>query len=126
MMNRVILGGLSVLLLSTVTAPIVKAEMMPTQMEQATATAEPMPERIATRMAVTPFNLVFLAFHGFFEKEGVPSSMSLVSAYVRGKVTANDLVKIAIAMNRLPSNTLDNQNYINQVDSQLKSLSADN
>jgi hypothetical protein len=126
MMNRLILGSLSVLLLSTTTAPAVKAEVVATPMAQTTAAAEPMPERIATRMAVTPFNLVFLAFHGFFEKEGIPSSMSLVSAYVRGKVTANDLVKIAIAMNRLPSNTVNNQNYINQVDAQLKSLATDN
>lgn len=125
MMNRLILGGLSVLLLSTTTAPAVKAEVVATPIAQTTAATEPMPERIATRMAVTPFNLVFLAFHGFFETEGIPSSMSLVSAYVRGKVTANDLVKIAIAMNRLPSNTLNNQNYINQVDAQLKSLAAD-
>jgi hypothetical protein len=124
-MNRLILGSLSVLLLSTTIVPTVKAEVTATPMAQATVATEPMPERIATRMAVTPFNLVFLAFHGFFEKEGIPSSMSLVSAYVRGKVTANDLVKIAIAMNRLPSNTLNNRNYINQVDAQLKSLASD-
>ncbi|GAB4187861.1 MAG: hypothetical protein Fur006_28010 [Coleofasciculaceae cyanobacterium] len=124
-MNRLILGSLSVLLLSTTTVPDVKAEVTTTPMAQAPVATEPMPERIATRMAVTPFNLVFLAFHGFFEKEGIPSSMSLVSAYVRGKVTANDLVKIAIAMNRLPSSTLNNRNYINQVDAQLKSLASD-
>ena len=125
-MNRLILGSLSVLLLSAATAPTIKAGMAATPIAQSTVATERMPERVTTRMAVTPFNLVFLAFHGFFEQEGIPSSMGLLSAYTKGKVTAKDLVKIAIAMNRLPSNTLDNQSYINQVDSQLKSLSADN
>ena len=124
-MNRLILGSLSVLLLSAATAPTIKAGMAATPIAQSTVATERMPERVTTRMAVTPFNLVFLAFHGFFEQEGIPSSMGLLSAYTKGKVTAKDLVKIAIAMNRLPSNTLDNQNFINQVDAQLKSLATD-
>ncbi|HEY9670082.1 MAG TPA: hypothetical protein V6D11_01380 [Waterburya sp.] len=124
-MNRLILGSLSVLLLSTATTPTIKPGVAATPITQATMAIERVPEHVATRMAVTPFNLVFLAFHGFFEQEGIPSSMTLVSAYVKGKVTAKDLVKIAISMNRLPSNTLDDQNFINQVDTQLKSLASD-
>lgn len=118
--------GLSVLLLSTAIAPTVKAEVTTTPSIQTTVATERIPERIAARMAVTPFNLVFLAFQGFFEQQGIPSSMSLVSGYVNGKVTAKDLVKIAVDMNRLPSKTLTDQRYISEVESQLMALKDSN
>jgi hypothetical protein len=80
------------------------------------------PPRIATRMAVTPFNLVFLAFHGFFEPQGIPSSMDLLSSYRNQKITAVDLVKIAVDMNRLPQSALTDRGYLNAVNSQLEDL----
>jgi hypothetical protein len=76
-------------------------------------------------MAVTPFNLVFLAFQGFFETQGIPSSMGLVSAYRNNQVTASDLIKIAISMNRLPQSTLTDRGYLNAVNSQLEDLASD-
>ncbi|MBD0346100.1 MAG: hypothetical protein ICV63_15005 [Coleofasciculus sp. Co-bin14] len=125
-MKRLILGGLSVVLLSTAIAPAVKAEVTVKPVAQATVATDTIPERVATRMAVTPFNLVFLAFQGFFEQQGIPSSMRLISEYVKGKVTATDLVKIAVDMNRLPSNALNDRGFINDVESQLMGLSAPN
>jgi hypothetical protein len=50
--------------------------------------------------------------------------MGFISAYVRGNVTAKDLVKIAVDRNRLSSTTLNDHRYINEVDSQLMALRA--
>lgn len=123
-MKRLVLGSLSILLMSATVAPALRAEVIaetvPANVPETQATN--VPPSIAARMAVTPFNLVFLAFQGFFETEGIPSSMSLVSAYRNNKVTALDLVKIAVSMNRLPENTLTDQRYLNAVDSQLQAL----
>ena len=123
-MKRLFLGGLSVLLMSATVAPALGAEVMaetaPANVPQTQATN--VPPNIADRMAVTPFNLVFLAFQGFLETEGIPSSMSLLSAYSNKQVTASDLVKIAVSMNRLPQSTLDDRGYLKAVDTVLEAL----
>lgn len=123
-MKRLVLGSLSTLLLLSAGTPALRAEMMteslPANVSQNQTTN--MPPKVASRMAVTPFNLVFLAFHGFFETEGIPSSMALVSAYRSQQFSASDLVKIAVKMNRLPQNSLTDQSYISAVDSQLEAL----
>ena len=123
-MKRLVFGGLSVLLMSTMVAPALRAEVVTETAPINTSTTDVMnmPPRIAARMAVTPFNLVFLAFQGFFESQGIPSSMSLLSAYRNQQVTAIDLVKIAIDMNRLPQSALTDQGYLNAVNTQLEDL----
>lgn len=127
-MKRLVLGSLSVLLMSATVAPALRAEVSaetaPANVPQTQATN--VPPNIAARMAVTPFNLVFLAFQGFFETQGVPSSMSLLSAYRNKQVTAVDLVKIAVSMNRLPQSSLTDQKYLSAVDSQLEALLSEN
>ena len=123
-MKRLVLGGLSVLLMSGTVAPALRAEVIaetvPANVPQTQAAN--VPPHIAARMAVTPFNLVFLAFQGFFETQGIPSSMGLLSAYRNQQVSASDLVKIAVSMNRLPQSTLEDQGYISAVGSQLEAL----
>jgi hypothetical protein len=73
-------------------------------------------------MAVTPFNLVFLAYQGFFSSEKIPSASGLIRAYREGSVTAADLTKAAISMNRLPAESLQDDYFQAQVRSQLESL----
>jgi hypothetical protein len=73
-------------------------------------------------MGVTPFNLVFLAYQGFFTSEKIPSALGLISAFRGGEVTAADLTKAAISMNRLPPESLKDQNFQAQVQSQLELL----
>lgn len=73
-------------------------------------------------MAVTPFNLVFLAYQGFFTSENIPSASGLIQAYRAGKVTSADLTKAAISMNRLPQESLQDQYFQAQVQSQLELL----
>ena len=78
------------------------------------------------RMSVTPFNLVFLAFQGFFDSEGIPSAGGLDQAYRSGKVTPQTLVRAAISMNRLPANSIDDKSYLERVKSQLDDLARNN
>jgi hypothetical protein len=77
-------------------------------------------------MGVTPFNLVFLAYQGFFTSEKIPSALGLIQAARDGKVTAADLTKAAISMNRLSPESLQDQNFQAQVESQLETLTRAN
>jgi hypothetical protein len=77
-------------------------------------------------MGVTPFNLVFLAFQGFFASEGIPSSQGLQDAYRNGTVNPQTLVKAAISMNRLPASSIDDKTYLDKVKSQLDDLARNN
>jgi hypothetical protein len=112
-MKRFILGSLSMLLLSAAIAPAVQAQVTP---EAPPANAE------TIGMAVTPFNLVFLAYQGFFESEGIPKFNQLIAGYEQGEVTAENLVEVAIGMRRLPPDTINNQAYLTAVKHQLASL----
>jgi hypothetical protein len=56
---------------------------------------------------VTPFNLVDLARNGYFQEQGIPSHGTLGGAYISKRIQAEDLVKAAIAQNRLASETLN-------------------
>ncbi|HEY9828204.1 MAG TPA: hypothetical protein V6D19_22425 [Stenomitos sp.] len=75
-------------------------------------------------MNVTPFNLVFLAFQGFFASSGIPSAQKLEQAYRGGQIAPEALVKAAISMNRLPAETLNDTTYLSQVKSQLDTLTS--
>jgi hypothetical protein len=77
-------------------------------------------------MDITPFNLVFLAFQGFFVSEGIPSSQSLEQSYRDGKVAPEALVKAAIKMNRLPATSLKDKIYLDKVRTQLDDLTRPN
>jgi hypothetical protein len=114
-MKRFILSALPVLLLSTVAVPAVQAQITP----------EAPPENAETiGMAVTPFNLVFLAYQGFFEEEGIPKFDGLIIGYQENRVTAEDLVRVAIAMRRLPADAVTDNGYLRAVDRQLNALYA--
>jgi hypothetical protein len=116
-MKRFILGGISILLLSTVAVPAAQAQVTP----------EAPPENAEEiGMAVTPFNLVFLAYQGFFESEGIPKFNSLISAYQTGRLDVEDLVQVAIDMRRLSPDTLSDERYLTAVERQLRSLFGTN
>jgi hypothetical protein len=99
-MKRFALATLSVLVTSTAVIPAVNAQI--------TATVPPA-NAAAIGMGVTPVNLVFLAYQGFFESEGIPKFQQLVNAQRNGNIDAEELVRIAIKMKRLPASTLNDQ-----------------
>ncbi len=117
-MKRLLLLGLSAIVAaSTVISPATA---------QMTGVDTSFPDKSAALgMDVTPFNLVFLAYQGFFESEGISMAASLINGYDAGKITAKDLVEAAIKMNRLPTAALTNRNYLSAVTRQLQALSED-
>ena len=74
----------------------------------------------STEEAVTPFALVSLAEEGRFKEQGIPGAGSLRTSYREGKVTAESLVKVAIDNNLIPPQTLQDEDYLNDVSSQLR------
>jgi len=111
-MKRLVLSSLSVLLFASAAAPA---------FAQATP-AEPPANAATIGMAVNPFNLVFLAYQGFFESEGIPKFNALVSAHQNGQVTAADLVRVAVGMRRLPESALNDRSFIDAVNRQLTAI----
>lgn len=70
----------------------------------------------------TPFNLVNLAYRGYFQD--IPSYTQLAQAYLFGRVDAANLVKAGIEQGRISPETLDNEAYLNAVDARLRRLSS--
>ncbi|MCU0550906.1 MAG: hypothetical protein MUC48_16290 [Leptolyngbya sp. Prado105] len=117
-MKRVILSALSVLALSGFVAPAAFAE---SSIEQKTAVVSSTLSR-PTSLQLTPNSLVSSAFRGSYINQGIPSSAQLHHAYASGRVTAEGLVKVAIAAGHLSPETLSDTRYINTVDTKLASL----
>jgi hypothetical protein len=116
-MKRMILASLPALLLAT-------TAILPAQAQ--ISAAEPPSNAETLGMAVTPFNLVFLAYQGFFEDEGVPKFASLTQGFEDGSVTPENLIQVAIKMKRLTPDTLTDRSYVASVRHQLRALSMDN
>ena len=112
-MKRFILASLSVLLLSAATAPDVKAE---------STALNPAVANTSSTVQLKPFNLVYLAYQGYFRREGIPSYASLITAYRTGQISALDIIQSAVNANRLPSEVLTNRAYISAVETQLNFL----
>lgn len=72
---------------------------------------------------ITPFNLVGSAYQGFFQEHGIPKYGTLISAYMRGKVTPEDIVRAAIQANRLHPTALQDKGYLNAVRTYLDGIS---
>lgn len=110
-MQRIILSGLSVLLISAINTSAVQAEV--------TAVNQNLTPNIAL---VEPFNLVFLAYQGYFTKQGIPSNGAFLSALHGQKINAKSLVQSAIEAGKLPQETINNSSYISSVDSLLRNF----
>ncbi|NKB18377.1 MAG: hypothetical protein HC770_10570 [Pseudanabaena sp. CRU_2_10] len=113
-MQRLLLSGLSVLLLSAIATPSVHAQVIganPSSQVSAMPRAE-----------LKPFNLVFLVLSRLLEKKGIPSAGQFIQDARVGKVTAKSLVQAAVDEKRLPAQTLEDDGYLSAVESQLMSL----
>jgi hypothetical protein len=74
---------------------------------------------------LTPFHLVFLSYQGYFKKQGIPSYGAFISEYQLMNIHARDLVKAGIETHLLPADTLNSQEYVHAVDSQLLTFNTD-
>ncbi|MEH1911124.1 MAG: hypothetical protein V7L05_02205 [Nostoc sp.] len=69
-----------------------------------------------------PFNLVSFAYQGGLKQHGIPSGETLVFETQNKKIIAKDLVKAAVNADKLPSQVLNDQNYLSAVNLQLNAL----
>lgn len=115
-MKFLLVGSLSVLLVSAASAPSLRAE---------TAVRQIISNSTANESQLTPFNLVSLAYQGYFRDQGVPSYGALLSGYKSGKITAEELVQSAVKKNRLSSQVLADRGFLRAVEDQLFKLSID-
>lgn len=115
-MKFLILSSLSVLLVSAATAPTLRAE---------TAAVNPTTNSTATISQLNPFNLVHLAYRGYFRDQGIPGYIAFLSAYETGKISSKDLVQSAVKKNKLSSKVLDDRGYLRAVEAHLERLRRD-
>ncbi|MBD2561983.1 MULTISPECIES: hypothetical protein [Nostoc] len=69
-----------------------------------------------------PFNLVTFAYQGGLKQHGIPSGGELVIETLNRNIIAKDLVKAAVNADKLPSQVLNDQNYLSAVNFQLNAL----
>lgn len=113
-MKRLMIGGLSVLLLSAVTAPATMAQI--TENDGGITNSE-----YGARQT-EPFTLVTSAYRGRFKEQGIPSYGDFISAYQTRRFDAESLVQAAVEAGQLPPQTLDDEGYINAVRLSLNTL----
>ncbi len=113
-MKRSLLVSLSALTFSLVTAPAFANDLAAVNQNS-----------LGNIPEITPFDLVTRSYQGSFTDQGIPSNGALIAAVHTGRVTAKDLVETAIASGRLSPETINNQAYLNNVNSQLSSLDND-
>jgi hypothetical protein len=75
-----------------------------------------------TLSQITPFNLTYMAYQGYFKDQGIPAADGLIDAIGSKEIVAQDLIRAAVKIDRLPIQTLDDRNYIYSLESQLKGL----
>jgi hypothetical protein len=75
-----------------------------------------------TASQITPFDLTYIAYQGYFKDQGIPSAGGLIDAIVSKKIVAQDLIRAAVKINQLPIQTLDDRDYISNLESQMQGL----
>lgn len=70
------------------------------------------------------FNLVSSAYRGQFEPQGINGYAVMVSNYESGELTAEDLINAAIEAGELSPSAMEDQSYVQAVESQLEALKS--
>lgn len=113
-MKTPILIGLSALALSLVATPTLAQEISQNSQTSTGSIVE-----------ITPFDLVYGAYQGNFTNSRIPGYANFITAVNTGKVEAKDLVEEAIAKRRLPSDAIDDREYLNSVDGLMRTIEED-
>jgi hypothetical protein len=82
-------------------------------------------QQVALKDELSPFNLAYLAYQGYFKDQKIPSNGALISATASGQITAQNLIQAAVKGDRLPASKLQDQSYRHNLEDQLKSLIDD-
>jgi hypothetical protein len=119
-MKHLFVAGLSVLLLSAVTATAAHAG---TPIEQEVSMRPAMSSQVLSNL-LTPNDLANLAYQGYLRDQGIPSYSRLIFGYKSSQIKAADIVQAAINTNRLPASALTDQGYLNGVNLQLSGFDS--
>jgi hypothetical protein len=68
---------------------------------------------------ITPIDLAFKAYQGYFIENGIPSGSAFIQKVRLGQIDAETLVKSAIEKQRLSPETINDKDYLNKIDSAL-------
>jgi hypothetical protein len=74
---------------------------------------------------LSPFNLAYLAYHGYLKDQDIPDSGALIDALVSGTVTAQNVMQAAVKANRLSEQTLNDSGYRFALEDLLQGFTTD-
>ncbi len=114
-MKHSIIGRLSAADLTTIALPTIASEEVVFNPNVSNNR-----ETVAKKLA--PATLVQLAYQGYFKEVGIPGHGGFVRSIISGKLDAETLVASAISKGRVSSDALNDQNYLNIIDAQLRSF----
>lgn len=114
-MKRLIIGSLSLLFLSSLSVPVAQAQTQAINSETYGTTVNPVYQ-------LTPFELVSMANQGYFQEQGIPGYIELVSAHRMGRLRAEQVVEAAIRAKKLSPQIARDRGYLSAVEAQLQRL----
>ncbi|XWK91692.1 MAG: hypothetical protein U7127_30705 (plasmid) [Phormidium sp.] len=114
-MKHLIIGSLSLVFLSSLSVPVAQAQTQAINLETYRITGNPVYQ-------ITPFELVSMAEQGYFQEQGIPGYLELVSAHRMGKLRAEQLVEAAIRANKLSPQIASDKGYLSAVEAHLQRL----
>jgi hypothetical protein len=120
-MRRPISTLLTTLLISTAILPAAARAQTP---EVQQTSLNPYVANQISASQISPFNLAYLAYQGYFKAQGIPSNGALIDAIESGAVTSEEIVQAAVKANRLSEQALSDRGYRNALEDQLQGLAA--
>ncbi len=103
---------------TTTNVPNEPKQILTTQVPIEPVFTRPTPPRTQLRA----FNLVGMAYQGYFQTQSIPRYGRFMDAIKSRRVTANDLVRAAIASGRLSAAATADDNYLHAVNIHLRGL----
>ncbi len=115
--------------ISIITTLLLSVAILPTvaqsQTTLPTVSSNPSMANQSSANQLSPFNLAYLAYQGYLEDQGIPSSSALLNAIASKTITAQDIIQAAVKAHQLPEQMLSNQGYRHNLDDQLDGLRED-
>ncbi len=74
---------------------------------------------------ISPFNLAYLAYHGYLSDQGIISGGHLINALESKTTSAQNIIQAAIKTNRLPEKALSDKADRYSLETQLQGLTGD-
>lgn len=122
-MKKILISSLSLLAISAIFLPSleVKANTHTEEVDESVSTPTNR-EMDMSNYQTTAFDLVISAYRGEYKAQGISPYTQLVTDYMSGEITAQDIVMAAIISGDLEPQAMEDEEYLNAVDLQVQSL----